>query len=181
MKNKIEKLIDQEDWSGARKEIATELKQFPDDHWFLTRLGLTYYEQRNYRKAFEITAKAFKLAPNCPLVLWDLAGCLQALERHDEAIKIYRRLISKGVDEVAYGECGEGKARARGLIADCYYRLSISYRVLGKENLSLKSFEEHLDIRGPECYSIYPLKDLLKENKLQNRRAKSLTTSKPTH
>jgi len=52
------------------------------------------------------------------------AGSLQALERHEEAIRIYRRIIAKGIDRVAYGECGEGKAWARGLIADCHYRLS---------------------------------------------------------
>lgn len=172
MQNKIEKLIDQEDWSAARKEINAELKQCPDDHWLLTRLGLTYYEQRNYKKALEIEEQAIKLAPNCPLVLWDFAGALQALERHEEAINIYRRLISKGVDEVAYGECGEGKARARGLITDCHYRLSLSYQALGKENLSLKSFETHLNLRGPGCHSIYPLKDLLKKNRLQNKRPK---------
>jgi tetratricopeptide (TPR) repeat protein len=181
MQNKIEILIDQEKWSGARKAILAALKQCPEDHWLLTRLGLTHYEERNYKKALEIEEKAVKLAPNCPLVLWDFAGSLQALERHGEAIKIYRRIILKGVDKLAYGECGEGRGRARGLIADCHYRLSISYRATGQENLSLKSFEKHLDLRGPGCYSIYPLKDLLTRfKKLQNKRSQRLVkTSKP--
>src|SRR5512139_2155962 len=116
MKNKIEELIEKDDWVGARQEIRAKLKEYPDDHWLLTRLGLTYYEQHNYKKALEIEEKAIRLAPNCPLVLWDYAGSLQELDRHDEAIKIYRRIIAKGVDRVAFGECGEGKAWARGLI-----------------------------------------------------------------
>lgn len=171
MTNKIETLIERDDWIGARREIRAKLKEYPDDHWLLTRLGLTYYEQRNYKKALEIEEKAIKLAPNCPLVLWDYAGSLQALERHEEAIRIYRRIIAKGIDKVAYGECGEDKAWARGLIADCHYRLSESYRAIGQEKLSLKAFEKHLDLRGPGCHSIYPLKELNKEYKiLKNKR-----------
>jgi hypothetical protein len=42
MKSKIEKLIDVEDWPSARKEIISEIKRHPDDHWLLTRLSLTY-------------------------------------------------------------------------------------------------------------------------------------------
>lgn len=171
MTKEIEELIDKENWQNARKAIMAELKNKPQDHWLLTRLGLTYYEERNYKKALEIEEEALKLSPNCPLVLWDYAGSLQMLNRHNEAIKIYEQIINKGVEEVAYGECGEGKALARGLIADCQYRISLSYRELGKENLSLRAFEKHLGLRGPGCRSIYPLKNINKEyNKLKNKR-----------
>jgi tetratricopeptide (TPR) repeat protein len=171
MKNKIEELIKKDDWAGARREIRASLKRQPDDHWLLTRLGLTYYEQHNYKKARETEEKAIKLAPKCPLVLWDYAGSLQALDLHEEAIKIYRRLIAKGVNRIAFGECGEGKAWARGLIADCYYRLALSYQAMGDEKLALKALERHLDLRGPGCQSIYPLKKLtVKYQILKNKR-----------
>jgi tetratricopeptide (TPR) repeat protein len=181
MLRKIEKLIDRDDWPKARKAILAALKRFPDDHWLLTRLGLTYYEQRNYNKALEIEEKAYKLTPNCPLVRWDYAGSLQALERHKEAIKIYRRIVANGVDKIAYGECGEGKAWARGLIADCHYRLSMSYQALGQEVLSLRAFAKHLDLRGPGCHSIYPLKKMTeKYQKQKNKRRRLNTASRPT-
>jgi tetratricopeptide (TPR) repeat protein len=174
MHNNIEKLIDHDDWPNARKAILVALKQFPDDHWLLTRLGLTYYEQRNYKKALEIEEKAYEMSPNCPLVLWDYAGSLQMLGCHEDAIKLYRRIISRDVERVAYGECGEGKAWARGLIADCHYRLSHSYRDLGKEKMSLNEFEKHLDLRGPGCRSIYLLKELNSEYQaLKNKRMKA--------
>jgi tetratricopeptide (TPR) repeat protein len=172
MNSKIENLIDLEDWPSARKEIIAEIKCHPDDHWLLTRLSLTYYEERNYKKALEIVEQAYKLAPNCPLVLWDYAGTLQMLDRHKEAIKLYNTIIAKGVEDIAYGECGEGKGKARGLIADCYFRLSESFQDLGSEKLSLQAFENHLDLRGPGCYSIYPLKDLNRKKEFTKNKKK---------
>jgi len=82
-----------------------------DDHWLLTRLGLTYYEEHNYKKALFYETQALRLAPKCPLVLWDYAGTLEMLGRDKEAIAIYRKLVKRGVDKIAYGECGEGRAR----------------------------------------------------------------------
>ena len=44
-KNHIETLIEQEKWTDARQAIQEELKAAPDNHWLLTRLSTTYYEQ----------------------------------------------------------------------------------------------------------------------------------------
>ncbi|MGH9929563.1 MAG: hypothetical protein ACREA9_10065 [Pyrinomonadaceae bacterium] len=119
----IEALIQAEDWKAARKAIVAALGKEPDSHWLLSRLALTYYEEFNYEKALEIEAQALRLAPDCPLVLWGYAGTLEMLEREREAIKIYSQLIERGARPIAYGECGEGLARARGLIADSFYRI----------------------------------------------------------
>ena len=35
-----------ENWSAARKAIRLMLRSSPDDHWLLTRLGLTYYRTK---------------------------------------------------------------------------------------------------------------------------------------
>jgi len=84
------------------------------------------------------------------------------LDRNNEAAEVYRRLIRRGSKRIANGPCGEGLARARGLIADCHLRLSDSLRALNLESESLIHFEKHLDLRGPGCQSIYSLKDLAK-------------------
>jgi len=79
MSKEIEKLINAEEWRAARKKIRLALQKKPDDHWLLTRLSLTYYEERNYRMALSYNTKAMKHAPTCPLVLWDYAGSLSML------------------------------------------------------------------------------------------------------
>ncbi len=166
----IERLLDEEKWSEARKVIRQCLREEPDSHWLLTRLGLTYYEERKYKKALECEERALAIAPRCPLVLWDYAGSLQMLERYEEAIQVYRGLIRRGVQRIAHGECGEGLAWARGLVADCWYRLGQSYDHLGDRHAGLKALEKHLDLRGPGCRSIYPLADLREELTRMKRR-----------
>ena len=47
----IESLIERERWADARKRIERELKSDPDNHWLLTQLGVTLYEERRYRDA----------------------------------------------------------------------------------------------------------------------------------
>jgi tetratricopeptide (TPR) repeat protein len=159
----IESLIRRNRWSEARRAILRELRTNPDSHWLLTRLGLTYYEQHQYARALEFAARAVKLAPNCPLALWDNAGALQMLGRHAAASDIYRRLIRRGVKRIANGTCGEGLARARGLVADCHLRLSDSLHAIHRERDAVRHFYKHLDMRGPGCHSIYSLRDLRKK------------------
>jgi predicted Zn-dependent protease len=156
----VERLIEADKWNEARAELRRRLRAEPKDHWLLTRLSLTYYEQRRYKTALRYAESALKLRPSCPLVLWDYAGALQMLGRHHEALKVYRRIVRRGPHRIAVGECGEGLARARGIVADSYYRMADSYHALGDTARSQRAFVRHLDMRGPGCHSIYRLDDL---------------------
>jgi tetratricopeptide (TPR) repeat protein len=128
-------------------------------------LALTYYEEFDYEKALEHDEQALALASNCPLALWGYAGSLEMLGREREALKVYQRLIAEGAESIAYGECGEGLARARGLVADSYFRMATCYDSLGKKEKAIEAFEVHLDLRGPGCQSVYPLTEVRKELK----------------
>jgi tetratricopeptide (TPR) repeat protein len=128
--DKIEALIEIDDWKGARKAIVSRLRKEPQSHWLLSRLALTYYEEFEYEKALEIETQALKLAPKCPLVLWGYAGALDMLGRERKALRVYQRLVRRGVESIAYGECGEGLALARGMVADSFYRMADCYEAL---------------------------------------------------
>ena len=153
----IESKIGRHDWAGARRLIRSGLRRQPDHHWLLARLSATYYAQYDYRRALRVSSKAFRLMPRCPLVLWDHAGALDMSGRKHEAIAIYRRLVGRGAAALATGECGEGLARARGLVSDCFYRLGLCYFDLGRPKLATRSFTRAFRMRGPGCHSIYPL------------------------
>jgi len=155
--NQIEKYIEEEKWEKARKEILKELRSHKDDHWLIIRLSTTYYEEKKYKKAFELAAKALKLAPNCPLVLWDYAGTLNMLGRNIEAIKTYQKIIKKGVEKIAYEECGEGLLWAKALYTDSFYRLALCYSEIGNLKKFKEYFEKHLSSRGKGIPSIYKL------------------------
>lgn len=171
--DRIEREIANEHWAGARKLITAELRKDPDSHWLLTRLSLTYYEQRNYAKALELTTRALSLAPFCPLVLWNHAGTLDMLGRTEAALATYQRILKRGVDRIAHGTCGEGLAKARGLVADSWYRSAHCYRALKKTRQAIGAYNKHLAMRGPGCRSIYDLRAVRQElNDLTSRRAR---------
>jgi tetratricopeptide (TPR) repeat protein len=158
----IEAAIAGEQWREARKLIERSLKSEPESHWLLTRLSLTYYEEFAYARALEYSQKALTLAPDCPLVHWDYAGALRMLNRPREAIKIYDRILRRDVESLASHECGEGKARARGLRADTLYMVARCHRTLGNRIEAARFVRESLRERGPGCASIYPIAELRK-------------------
>jgi tetratricopeptide (TPR) repeat protein len=163
MSKEIEKAIRADDWLTARALIRTALKSEPTSHWLIARLGLTYYEQRQYKRALRCLEKAMALAPSCPLVLWDYAGALDMLGRTDDAIRIYRRLINRGVERIAVERCGEGKAWARGLIADCHFRLASCLMEKGRFKKAEAVLDRHIALRGRGCRTIYGMKDVRKQ------------------
>jgi tetratricopeptide (TPR) repeat protein len=163
MSKAIEAAIRKEKWKEARQLIRAELKKEPGNHWLLTRLGLTYYEERAYRKSLSYSQKALKLAPLCPLALWDYAGSLQMLGRHRMALGVYRQLLSRGATRIAREDCGEGRGRARGLMADCLYRQAHSYTKLKQTKSAVEAYRSHLRMRGPGCRSIYDVRTVRKE------------------
>lgn len=169
----IEQAIAREDWLRARRLIRLALSRKPDDHWLLSRLALTYYEQRQYRRALNYEIKALQIEPYCPMAIWGYAGELAMLERDKEALQIYRWLISWGEDELAYGPCGEGIQRARSLIADCFYRIACVLEARGQHKRALLFYKEHLSRRNRGTRSIYPLKTVKANMKALQDRAKA--------
>jgi hypothetical protein len=60
MSKAIEVAIRSERWKKARQLIRARLREQPDSHWLLTRLGLTYYEERAYRASLSYSRKALR-------------------------------------------------------------------------------------------------------------------------
>ena len=160
---KIEKAIADGDWIAARKLISAELKRAPRDHWLLSRMALTYYEQRNYEQALYWDTAALQEAPFCPLSIWGYAGALAMLRRNGEALLLYRWLLNRGEEPLAYGECGEGIRWARALIADCHYRIACIWDKKRQWKRSAAEFEKHLSLRRAGFGSIYPLREIKRQ------------------
>ncbi len=145
------------DWLAARRVLETALLADPSDHWMRSRLGVTYYETGDYSAALEHIEQAKALAPKCPVVAWDLAGTLQQLGRHETAVETYQALVKRRAGWLAKDPCVQSRALAKGLLADCQFRLSRSLDALGRKEEGSAAFLEHLHMRGPGCYSVYPL------------------------
>jgi len=160
---RINKLLDLEKWKEARKVILAELQKEPTSHWLLTRLATTYYEEKEYQQAIALGMQAYKLAPRCPLVLWDLAGALQMVGDDKAALALYEGLLKRSMKRIAENECGEGRAWATALLTDCLFRMGQSFAALGRTKAARRAFQGYLVMRGKGAGSIYSAEDAVKE------------------
>jgi tetratricopeptide (TPR) repeat protein len=163
---RIEFLISEEKWPEARRLIEKELKVSPDDHWLLDRLSVTYYEEKNYHAALDEIKKAYHLAPNCPLVLWDYAGASDAIGHHSKAKSLYVRILNKFPD--GYGDtCTEDKLWMNSLAVDCFFRLAICCVKLDEKQNAVRFFDAYIRLRKshPELQSLYEIKDASRRKK----------------
>lgn len=147
--------IDRDDWATARALLELELREKPDSHWLVTRLSLTYYEERNYAKALEISEQAMRLTPTCPLVRWDYAGALEMTDRVAEAIAVWQGVVAQGATSIACDPCGEGRPRARSLVADCQYRLAKAFADERDFRAAIRYMRQYLKALSSGVSSIY--------------------------
>jgi tetratricopeptide (TPR) repeat protein len=167
MHKKVSKVIEEhyreERWAKARNLILRELKSDPNDHWYLTRLSGTYYEEHKYKKARQASDRAVKLAPHCPLVLWDRAGIVEMSGQPIQAIAIWKRLLKRGTKSVAFGTCGEGLTWAKSLLNDCRYRIANTYRRINKAKLARIYYKAYISHRDKGVLSIYSKRAVKKQ------------------
>ena len=161
LSKEIDMCFDNDDWSRAVDILQNALDKNPDDHWILTRLSSVYYEMKEYDKALQLSNRAMKIAPACPLALSNHASVLDMSKREKEAINIWNILIKKRIDEVAYGECGEGRTWAKSLINDAVYRIGLSYLDIGEKKKALEYFGIHLKNRERGVFSNFSRKEVL--------------------
>src|SRR5260370_22648315 len=90
----INDLFRKDRWNEARKLLERELTKDPDNHWLLTQIGVTLYEQHRYKEALRLLQKSRKILDDCPLTLWNLAGTFDALGRPAKAARIFTRLLN---------------------------------------------------------------------------------------
>ena len=153
----IERSLANNNWKKARSLIQDELIYKPMDHWLWMHLGLTYHEERDYEKAVHCSKRAVQLAPNCPLALWHYAGSLEMAGRGASALPIWVMLLTMDIEEVAYGDHGEGMDWALQLLNDVHYRMGRYYQRMGNKDLAIESYRKYLHNRAHGVGSIYEL------------------------
>lgn len=160
---KVDEAANDEQWAEVKVLIRKALKQYPDDFYLYTKLSSAFYEEQNYKKAFELIKKAYRLEPKEPLVMWHYAGTLAAIGRKTEAVAIFKSITKKGVKRIAYSDTIEGIRWAKSLINDCFYSIGLCYKDMGKKSLAKKWLNKHIESRCRGIPSLYSLKDVQKQ------------------
>ena len=141
------------------RALRTALMRQPRNHWLLTRIASEYYEKRQYRTALRYAKRAYAIAPKCPLVNWDLAGCLDMTGQKRKAIRMWTRLIERGPISLAYGECGEGIVWARALVMDSHYRKGSSFRDLGLAHEAVRELRRYVALKRRWRGGLYEIRE----------------------
>ena len=138
-------LLAEEKWEEARALIREELISEPENHWLVTQLGVTYYEQKQYAEALQHFEKSLKLVDDCPLTLWNLAGTLDALGKPSEAMPVYTSLLKSKVSPKD-DPCWESDGWADQLKTDCVYRLGVCFEHLGKRDRAEWCYQQYVQL-----------------------------------
>jgi tetratricopeptide (TPR) repeat protein len=154
----INDLFRQGEWGVARKRLERERAKDPDNHWVLTQLGVTFYEQRQYKEALRLFQASLKIVPDCPLTLWNLAGTLDALGQCAGAIQIYTWLL-KSRNSPADDPCWESKEWTDALKTDCIYRLGVCFEHVGRREAAEHCYRQYVELSYHGIDGSYPIED----------------------
>jgi len=136
LEKQIDDLFENHRWSAARKILETALLKDRSNHWILTQIGVTFYEQRKYQEALGWFERSQEILGSCPLTLWNLAGTYDSLGRHKDALQIYVRLLRS--DGFSSGDpCWESEQWTSALKTDCAYRSGLCFEHLRKPKEAL--------------------------------------------
>ncbi len=167
---KINQCFKNENYTEAIELLQKALIVEPDNHWILGQLGISYYEIFNYQTALKYSTQAYEIATECQMVLEYHAAILHANGKILESKALYEKLLSRSVEEIAFGECGEGIKNAKSILNDARIGLADIYSDLNEPEKALELFEEHLKLRQRGVFSNLKRKEIVKEiNELRKK------------
>lgn len=153
---RIEAFVEKGQWDRAQMLIRRELTNQPENHWLLTQLSVTLYEQCRYSEALEPLVASLKIVPDCPLTLWNLAGTLDALDKPRSAIPIYSWLLRADPGD---DPCWESDAWAESLKTDCVYRLGVCFQRLKRWASAANCFRQYINLLLAGQTGLYSLEE----------------------
>jgi hypothetical protein len=156
----IQKLVNEQKWTKAKKEILQQMQKSPKDMWLLSRLSNVYFGIGNYKKAIAISERAYTVEPDNPLVLWDYAHALYMGQHTRESLNFYQKILKKKPTIIArtmgwkITKAKEFQNACRFDITHCYLQIDKLYAA----SMQLKKYIAH----SGHYYSLNTAKNLLR-------------------
>jgi len=157
--DRVNTLFHQERWNEARALLQEDLEKAPDNHWLLTQVGVTYYEQKQYKKALQLFLTSREIVADCPLTLWNLAGTLDALGKHSRAVAIYTWIL-ESKKSPKDDPCWESSKWTEALKADAVYRLGVCFEHMAKKRKAEQCYRQYLNLLLAGIEGAYALEDV---------------------
>ena len=161
--DRIKDLLRREKGLEARQLLERERETDPKNHWLITQLGVTFYEQGEYENALQFFLASLEIVADCPLTLWNLAGTFDALGKYASAMSIYTWLLqtNKSPED---DPCWESRApRTQALKTDCVYRIGVCFQHLGKKQKAENCYHQYLNILSIGIEASYSIDDVKRQ------------------
>lgn len=165
---RLNALFDDEEWEGAKILLEQESAKFPEEYFLLTSLSKVCFNLQLFEESLKYASKAIEIEPNDTLVVYDYGCALAAVGRYKEAIVQWDNIIAKDINEVAYGDYGEGLRWAKSIINDSRYRKAMCLIEIGDIEKAKQLIVSHLSNRERGIYSDFTKKQVLTRQKSLN-------------
>ncbi len=163
--DKLNAFFNDDEWQKAKELLEKEVKKYPSEYFLITSLSKVCYNLKLYEDSLKYSFEAMKIEPNDVLVIYDYGCTLSALDRNNEAIEQLNKIIDKDIDEIAYGDFGEGLRWAKSVKNDARYRKAICSLEIGNKTEAVELIKEHLLNRRRGIYSDFTKKQIVKKQK----------------
>lgn len=137
----------------------------------LAARGGTWHDRRAYARALQLFRRARRLAPSCPVILYNVANTLHMLRRHDEASGILEGLLELSDATLLAGCARETRGSVRSLRLDAHHLLFLTTLYgTGSWLSAAPHLHQHLRLRRRGVRSLWSRRAILREAERLRRR-----------
>lgn len=164
--HKLNSLFGEDKWIEAKVLLEKEKKKYPKEYFLITSLAKVCYNLKLFEESLHYAEKAMKIEPNDVLVIYDYGCALSALDKYNEAIVQWNRIIEMDIEKIAHCDYGEGLKWAKSIKNDTRYRMALCALEIGDKEEAKKLIKEHLINRQRGIYSDFTKRQIIRKQKL---------------
>ena len=153
--SKLELLKRESNWAGMVKMLKRYAKRYPNAYYVHQQLAETLYVDSiaQFHLAFQYAEHAMNIEPDDDLNIYTYACALYYIGQLEKSFEFFTKIINKDIQEIAYGEHGEGLRYAKQLINDSVYMAGVVCQRLHRYNEAKDYFVRYLENKKPFQYS----------------------------
>lgn len=161
--SKLESLKCESNWTSMTKMLKRYAKRYPNEYYIHQQLASTLYVDgiAQLQLAFQYAERAMNIEPDDDLNIYTYACALYYVGQHEKSFEYFTKIINKDIQEIAYGEHGEGIRYAKQLINDSVYMAGVVCQGMHRYNEAKDYFKQYLENKKPFQYSDFTKKQAM--------------------
>jgi tetratricopeptide (TPR) repeat protein len=132
-----------------RRQLFAALRKTPENPDLLSQIAASYFDEKNYKKAYVYDRRAWMMNKKNAIHLSNLATDLGMLGWHEKAITLSKGIISWKLEKICRYS-GVDMKRAKSIKNDCRFRISLTYYKLKEDNMARRYLNLYIKIKKRE-------------------------------